>query len=126
MVLRFCAGIFFLGQWFSNLRVLWNPLEGPTIRVSDLVEVGWVPEILHILVRFPDADAICLGPRFEETWFNELLFNHQSPVHMPSLVYQPLLAFLGLQWQLLLHILCCFFLSLCPLNTAVPPSSVPN
>lgn len=46
-----------LGQWFSNLRVLQNPLEGPTIRVPDLVEVGWGPEILHILIRFPDAYA---------------------------------------------------------------------
>lgn len=123
---NFVQAIFCLGQLFSNFRLHQNLLEGPPHQSFSSSRSGVRLETLHIPNKFPDADAdaASLRPHFEDHWPNKLLFNHQSPTHMPSPGFQTLLGFLVLHWQLLVHLLDWFFLSSLTPETGVLPSPV--
>lgn len=67
-------GLYFVGQWFSNLSTNQNRLEdllkyrllNPTPRVSDLIGVG-VGQIICLSNKFPgDAESPGLGTHSED------------------------------------------------------------
>lgn len=101
---NFVPVILRLVSWFSNLRVHQNPLEDPTIRVSDPVDLGWGLRICIFLTSFQMLILMLLV--CDHTLRTTGLTNPSQPSkpspHVPSPGLQTLLVFLDHYGQLLL------------------------